>query len=292
LGTIRLNQYIKSADDPHIVAKKIAHESITSHDHDFYELVYISDGYCLHDTAGRMTLLMAGDLFIIPPGKVHRYMCNRDIKLYNCMFTSDALGLVLTKINSIAGLGALMNPSQDGFLHAHLELPERNAVSQLMEDMAQEYTERHSGWDVLMCSYLMSLLVHCSRIFQHHMGDTQEKRTYMGYVTQALQFIDEKYQDDITIRDIAGHVGVSSDYFSRQFKQATGIAPVDYLRRYRFARAMELLSGGMSVTDAAHQVGFRNLCHFSREFKNQLGVTPSQYRRQYADQQLFMNEEE
>lgn len=292
MSTVRIGQYV-TGDDPKVVALKTAHESITSHDHDFFELVYISDGYCLHDMAGRMTLLMAGDLFIIPPGKVHRYMCNGDIKLYNCMFTSDALNnAVGSRLSSMPMVKFLLNTDHDGFIHAHLELQERTAISQLLEDMAQEYSQRAPGWDALMHSYVLSLIVHCSRIFQHHIGDMHEKRAYMGYVTQALQYIDAHYQDDLTIRDIAGYVGVSNDYFSRQFKQVTGIAPVEYLRRYRFARAMELLADGMSVTDVAHQVGFRNLCHFSREFKNQLGVTPSQYRRQYADQQLFMNEEE
>jgi len=61
---------------------------------------------------------------------------------------------------------------------------------------------------------------------------------------------------------------------------------------FAFIGDVELLSGGMSVTDVSHHVGFRNLCHFSREFKNQLGVTPSQYRKQYAEQQLFNYEEE
>jgi hypothetical protein len=50
-----------------------------------------------------------------------------------------------------------------------------------------------------------------------------------------------------------------------QFKQVTGIAPVEYLRRYGFARAMELLAGGESVTDVSRKVGFKNLCHFSRD---------------------------
>lgn len=292
MGTIRLGRYLKDRDDPKIIAQKTTHESITSHDHDFFELVYISDGYCLHEMAGRMTLLMAGDLFIIPPGKVHRYMCNRDIKLYNCMFTMEAVASLGKRMSSLPGVSALLNHSSGDFIHAHLELQERSTVSQLMEDMAHECTHRSAGWDVLLGSYLISLIIHCSRIFQHHVGDMNDKRAYMGYVTQALQYIDAHYQEDITIRDIAGHVGVSNDYFSRQFKQVTGIAPVEYLRRYRFARAMELLAGGMAVTEVAHQVGFRNLCHFSREFKNQLGVTPSQYRRQYADEQLFANEEE
>ena len=288
---INIARYV-AGDEPRIVVRKQVQQSITNHDHDFYEMVYISDGYCLHGMGGRMTLLMAGDLFIIPPGKTHRYMCNRDIKLYNCMFTADAFGELYGKLAAIPAVNSLLNPSFDGFMHAHLELQERSAVTQLLEDMWQESTRRQHGWKVLVTSYGTSLLIHTSRIFQHHITDMQEKRTYMGYVTQALQYIDAHYQEELTIHDIAEHIGVSNDYFSRQFKQVTGIAPVEYLRRYRFARAMELLAGGMSVTDVSHQVGFRNLCHFSREFKNQLGVTPSQYRKQYAEQQLFNDEEE
>lgn len=291
MRTIRLSRYV-GAGDPPIVALKTAHESITNHNHDFFELVYISEGYCLHDMSSRMTLLMAGDLFIVPPGKTHRYMCNRDIKLYNCMFSAEAFHNLESKISDLPGMRVLFDPNYEGFMHAHLELQERSAVTQLLEDMSSEYSRRQPGWDVLMQSYVVSLIVHCGRIFQHHVSDMNEKRTYMGYVTQALKYIDEHYQEELTIHDIAEHIGVSNDYFSRQFKQVTGIAPVEYLRRYRFARAMELLTGGMSVTDVSHQVGFRNLCHFSREFKNQLGVTPSQYRKQYAEQQLFSNEEE
>lgn len=289
--TINIARYV-TGDEPRIVVRKQVQQSITNHDHDFYEMVYISDGYCLHGMGGRMTLLMAGDLFIIPPGKTHRYMCNRDIKLYNCMFTADAFGEMYGKLISIPAVNSLLNTSFDGFMHAHLELQERGAVTQLLADMWQESTRRQPGWEVLVTSYGTSLLIHTSRIFQHHITDMQEKRTYMGYVTQALQYIDAHYQEELSIHDIAEHIGVSNDYFSRQFKQVTGIAPVEYLRRYRFARAMELLAGGMSVTDVSHQVGFRNLCHFSREFKNQLGVTPSQYRKQYAEQQLFNDEEE
>ena len=37
----------------------------------------------------------------------------------------------------------------------------------------------------------MSLLVKCGRIFQKHMVDGSDKRSYMGYVTQALKYIDE-----------------------------------------------------------------------------------------------------
>ena len=84
----------------------------------------------------------------------------------------------------------------------------------------------------------------------------------------------------LSVRDIAAHVGVSGDYLSRQFKQVLGIAAQEYLKRYRFARAMALLQADQPVGEVARAVGFRSLCHFSREFKKEMGVTPSQYRSQ------------
>lgn len=283
--TLRISDYIRD-NAPRIVVRKQAHESVRLHKHDFYELVYIYEGYCLHEMAGSMQLLMAGDLFIIPPGKEHRYMSNRDIRLINCMFTDDVFSYLSPPYNGLGVARKLFSPSHDGFLHAHLELSERGAIVGLLEDMAREYERREEGYDVLLMSDAAALAVHCTRLFSHHMSGTGDKKSYMGYVNKALTYIDGHYTEELTIGDIAEHIGVSSDYFSRQFKQVTGIAPVEYLRRYRFARAMEMLARGETITQTAHSVGFKNLCHFSREFKNQLGITPSQYRRQYAEELL------
>ena len=285
MRTVKMDRYVEG-NMPKIVAVKTAHESVTNHDHDFYELVYISEGYCLHEMSGTMTLLMAGDLFIIPPGKQHRYMCNRDISLFNCMFTSEALSFFESSLLKLPGAVAMFDPNYDGFLHAHLELSERSSIVNLLEDMVKEYATRESGWDTLLRADVVALITHCYRTFIHHISDAQDKKAYMGYVNKALKYIDAHYTEELTIAEIAEHIGVSNDYFSRQFKQVTGIAPVEYLRRYRFARAMEMLAHGESITDTAHSVGFKNLCHFSREFKNQLGLTPSQYRRQYAEELL------
>ena len=141
MGTLKLGRYVKG-DDPQILVRKQVQQSITNHDHDFYELVYIADGYCLHGMAGRMTLLMAGDMFIIPPGKVHRYMCNQDIKLYNCMFSSEAFGELYSKLSHIPEVNSLLNPSFDGFMHAHSQLVPRSY--RLRRGKGRRNMERHN----------------------------------------------------------------------------------------------------------------------------------------------------
>jgi AraC-like DNA-binding protein len=147
--------------------------------------------------------------------------------------------------------------------------------------MLEECAEKQSGWALRLSGLLMCVLVDYARSFSAHVGADSESAAYSGYVTQALSYIDAHFaQPELTVREIAQAVGVSADYLSRQFHKALGIAAQEYLKRYRFARAMALLQGETPVGEAANEVGFRSLCHFSREFKKEMGVTPSQYRNQ------------
>jgi AraC-like DNA-binding protein len=70
------------------------------------------------------------------------------------------------------------------------------------------------------------------------------------------------------------HVGRA---FSRQFRAAYGETPYSYLMTRRVERAMALLRGGMSVTDACMTVGCTSLGSFSSRFTELVGEPPSAY---------------
>lgn len=71
---------------------------------------------------------------------------------------------------------------------------------------------------------------------------------------------------------------MSPAHFSRQFRAAYGETPYSYLMTRRIERAMALLRGGMSVTDACIAVGSTSLGSFSSRFTEVVGETPSLYR--------------
>ena len=147
--------------------------------------------------------------------------------------------------------------------------------------MHEECETHPVGWRIRLRSLLNCLLVEYARAYLSHVGGDEESGAYSAYVAQAIRYIDAHYADcGLTVQGIAAQAGVSADYLSRQFRRMIGIAAQEYLRRYRFARAMELVQAGGAVGDVARQVGFRSLCHFSREFKREMGVSPSQYRTQ------------
>lgn len=281
MHTLHLRDLI-APNDPPVRVMAAYHTSGDRHDHDFCELVYVTEGFCLQDADGSVSLLMEGDLFILKPGVSHKYMGNRVTHIYNCIFQVDALGESLSELRALPGLDRLF--SDDLSLNPprlHLSLSERKTVRRMLANMCEECENRPMGWHVRLTGQLSGLLVEYARAYQAHVGAAEESGLYSTYVPQALSYIDSNYtRSDLTVQTIASQVGVTGDYLSRQFKQVTGIAVQEYLRRYRFARAMELLQGEQPVGEVARSVGFGSLCHFSREFKKELGITPTQYRLQ------------
>jgi AraC-like DNA-binding protein len=92
--------------------------------------------------------------------------------------------------------------------------------------------------------------------------------------------IEEHYSDDITVEDIADHIGLNRSYFGKLFKKETGQTPQAFLINYRMVKACEyLVQSNMSVADVASAVGYNNPLHFSRAFKNVYQISPLNYRK-------------
>lgn len=107
---------------------------------------------------------------------------------------------------------------------------------------------------------------------------TPEDLAKLTYLRRARDLIDREYAKPIDVPTMARHALMSPAHFSRQFRAAYGETPYNYLMTRRIERAMALLRGGMSVTDACMEVGCTSLGSFSSRFTEVVGETPSTYR--------------
>ncbi len=101
------------------------------------------------------------------------------------------------------------------------------------------------------------------------------------YIKEAFSFIEQNFQNDISIEEIASFCGLNRSYFGKIFRENTGKSPQDFLISYRMTKATELLKlTGLSVGDIGNAVGYPNQLHFSRAFKNTYGISPRQWRNE------------
>ncbi|WAH99537.1 helix-turn-helix transcriptional regulator [Arthrobacter sp. MMS18-M83] len=107
---------------------------------------------------------------------------------------------------------------------------------------------------------------------------TPEDLARLTYLRRARDLIDREYAKPLDVPTMASHAYMSAAHFSRQFRAAYGETPYNYLMTRRIERAMALLRGGMSVTDACMEVGCTSLGSFSSRFTELVGVPPSTYR--------------
>ena len=101
------------------------------------------------------------------------------------------------------------------------------------------------------------------------------------YIKEAFSFIEQNFQNDISIEDIAACCGLNRSYFGKIFHQNMGKTPQEFLMSYRMTKATELLKlTELSIADVGNAVGYPNQLHFSRAFKNIYGLSPRQWRNE------------
>lgn len=95
-----------------------------------------------------------------------------------------------------------------------------------------------------------------------------------------LDFLDSNYMYEFTLAELANYTGRSLATFKRDFAKVSSLSPEKWLLKRRLEAAYDLLSlpNGISVTDAASKVGFKNRSHFTKTFKEHFGKSPSEVR--------------
>jgi two-component system, response regulator YesN len=97
-------------------------------------------------------------------------------------------------------------------------------------------------------------------------------------VDKALRYIEEHYDQDLSLQDVAEHVGMNPAYFSFLFKEKMGLTYVKHLTQIRMEHAKSLIQQGLLIHEVSEKSGFYNYRHFTEVFKKYVGLTPGQYR--------------
>lgn len=210
--------------------------------------------------------IKSGQGFMLFPRQITTYVADEMLPWEYTWVEFD--GLRAKEIVEIAGL------SPDNPIYHAKSKDLRESMKQEMVYMAEHGDE--SPFHLIGHLYLF--MDYFSRS-SSAMKISTEGRLRDFYVKKALSYIEQNFQNDISVEGIAEFCGLNRSYFGRIFKEAVGKSPKEFIMDYRMIKAAELLKlTGLSIGDIGNAVGYPNQLHFSRAFKHTYGMSPREWR--------------
>ena len=213
--------------------------------------------------------IKSGQGFLIFPGQITTYIADQNLPWeyvwieFDGLRVKEALDLTELSVNTPV-------------YHSH----SKDLREQLMNEMlyivhhAKESPFHLIGHLYLFLDYLTQSAKSKKLVQSSKMSDY--------YIKEAINYIEQNFQNNITIEDIAAVCGINRSYFGKIFRNSIGRSPQEFLMNYRMAKATELLKlTSLSIAEIGSAVGYENQLHFSRAFKTIYGVSPREWRNQH-----------
>ena len=110
-------------------------------------------------------------------------------------------------------------------------------------------------------------------------------------IAECQTWLAQHYETASPVAEMARRSGMAERSFSRRFRNATGLAPLEYVHTLRLEEAKQMLEAGNEPIEAiANAIGYQDPAFFGRLFKRKVGLTPAQYRRRFGAMRRMLTE--
>lgn len=228
------------------------------HYHDLFEIYLLEKGECKYFIDEESYDVKEGDLILIPAGTIHKTLY--EVPIYTRRLIYCPANFIPTKV-----VDYLPN------ILYHYRAPELNQEIKDIFDTIEREQEKNDQFSMDIIQNQIQMLFFL--IIRNKSTTTQKGSMY---VSEAIAFIKENYQNDIRLPDIAKIYSVSPEHLSRMFKKETGFTFREYLNMVRLQKAEVMLKNepNVSVSEVAFRCGFNDSNYFSDKFKKNYGYSP------------------
>lgn len=284
MNNVYLNWFTTDEHFPFFIQYGEHEENMYLHRHmDFSELVIILNGNATHVLNNEEYFIKKGNAFVINGKTPHAYKDPQEFKICNILYRPEMLQTAGPDLKMSNGFQALfvLEPFyrniQPCASKLSLSIPELEYIFSLISVMNEEYREKLQGYQTMLVSRFMELVVYLSRQY-----DKQEKEmpSNLMSLANAISYIEDHYLEPLSLQEIAARSDVSVRHLNRIFRSYYQITPMSYLHRLRLERASALLKQtSLPITQIAFECGYHDSNYFTRQFTKSFGMPPKVFRQ-------------
>jgi len=231
------------------------------HAHDISEIIFIKKGEVLAIIGAKTYKLHRGSLIVFRPHIPHRIIVESDeYERYDIIFDENALANRMFE-----------------------KIPETTDVincggNSMIEDLLRKmdyYYMNFAGENIglLITNIIEEIVLNLTLIAK---GDSNQGLVSVNpTINRAVEYIDEFYNEKITIEDVCKKLYITKSHLHHLFVNNLQISPKKYINYKRLAKARDLIRLGGKPTEVYLDCGFTDYVTFFRNYKNQFGHAPS-----------------
>ncbi len=254
------------------------YDYIDWHWHVEFQLCITVRGTVVWSTESQQTEVPTGEGIFINSQRVHKAKASGDEATFFCVDFSPEM-LCPVRKGRLYETSILPVLEEAGL---NKKLIDRQTVQgarllDILSEMADIFAEKADGYEF----ELMGNVLKAWKWVRELLADEIHKVTVPAddRFREMLMYLQKHYGSEVTLNEVANHVGLSRSECCRYFKKQSGQTITDYLLQYRIHKSMNLLmETELSVAQVAQNCGFSHQSYYTRRFREMTGLTPKQYR--------------
>jgi AraC-like DNA-binding protein len=250
------------------------------HQHGEIQISYVEKGSGSLFVGDRINEYKAGDILVIGSFIPHVFRSDARSKeeslMHTLFFDQNSFGqdfFQLTDLSSTqnffkkSAFGMMVQSRKSKLIPLFSKLSHQNKVEQIAS-LLMIINQINKSKTIPLSSF----------VYRKSFTDDEGKR-----MSKVYDYAMERYQEPITLDEIAEKANMSKNAFCRYFKKRTNKTFFQFLIEIRIENACKLMvkNPELSVAAIAEQCGFNNIANFNRKFKAFKGCTPTRYRNQF-----------
>ena len=240
------------------------------HNHNFYEINIVLSGEGKHYIGDMSMPAIPGDIFIIPIGVYHGYVCTRELDVAHVILKNSFMERYYDELLRIPGFSALfeiepyLRQIYDEHLFLHLDRNSLEKTSTEITDIISLSENCYESYKSIYTLRLLSLLsIEMQK--QNQSSTSNENRD----IFKVLEYIQAHYEEKILLEDLMAVANMSRPTLHRHFKAITQMTPKQYILKLRLSAVRDQLSRHTeSKTQIAQKYGFFDTSHLNKQLQS------------------------